>query len=156
MQPKLKFAQRIKLFGRNWFDVTCRDVMQFPGGELREPWNKGRTWKQTTVNSGGEGFYHCDGIFLLKFFLYIVPRKTMSEWKTSRSSCGKDVSAILEELYSLSKFFSNGNWKSYRTFVESTVSFFSKLVSFWKSDKREVVQCIFVIRETEIIKLQFF
>lgn len=84
--------------------------MQFPGGELREPWNKGRTWKQTTVNSGGEGFYHCDGIFLLKFFLYIVPRKTMSEWKTSRSSCGKDVSAILEELYSLSKFFSNGNW----------------------------------------------
>lgn len=123
MGPKLKFAQRIKLLGRNWFDVTCRDVMQFPSGELYEPWNKGQTWKQTTVNSGGEDFCHCDGpmVFLLKLLSHNVRMENVRV-------CWHPVS---EELYSLSKFLSNGNWM----YGINYIVFFSKLISFWKRDK---------------------
>lgn len=55
--------------------------------------------------------------------------------------------SISEELYSLSKFLSNGNLM-YGTFVESIVLFF--LGKFLKKMTKEVVQYIFIIRETEI------
>lgn len=57
--------------------------------------------------------------------------------------------SISEELYSLSKFLSNGNLM-YGTFVESIVLFFLEIVKFLKKMTKEVVQYIFIIRETEI------
>lgn len=144
MQPKLKFAQRIKLFGRNWFDVTCRDVMQFPGGELREPWNKGRTWKQTTVNSGRVSIIAMDGIFVKICFIY------HSTW----NDVGAENVSIDVAVKMCRQFWKNYiHYRNfYRTFVKST--FFSKLISFWK--KWQKGSCTMYICHSEIIKLQFF
>lgn len=88
--------------------------MQFPSGELYEPWNKGQTWKQTTVNSGGEDFCHCDGpmVFLLKLLSHNVRMENVRV-------CWHPVS---EELYSLSKFLSNVKIGC----TESIILFFSR------------------------------